>query len=155
MGLVANGVSRVPSHLELKSGDFFPAVKLDRIRDEIRLDSSVTDERLRNAVQYAVIHSNGQLKILQEYAATLAELTTDKLNEESVAEILYFQAVSAATAARLVERYRGYDSTAKAEEKSELQGKSADEYRRDWQWAIRDILQLVDGSVRHVTVELI
>lgn len=155
MSLVANGINRTPSNINVNSGEFWPVVSLNRIRDEIRIDSSVTDPRLKSAVQYAVIHTNQQLMKIFGTKATLAEITDQVIDDESVAVVLYLQAVAAGAGAKLLERYRGFDSSAKEDKRSELQEPSIDEYRRDQQWAIRDILKLVDDQVHHVSVELI
>jgi hypothetical protein len=148
-GFVANGVNQL-SGVMLASGDFWPVISLDDLRGELRVDGAVTDTRLKNAALYAIIDTNKQLTRLMGQAARLVDLNNDKINNVPVNEILYFQAVSAGAGAKLTERYRGYDSSAELDKKAEHNMRSADEYRRDQQMAIRDLL-----GMTHVTVELI
>ena len=150
MSFVANG-NNTPSNVNLNSGDFWPVISLDELRADLRLDGSVTDVRLKNAAMYSIIDTNRLLLSLMGKAPTLAQLGTEKINDKPYSVILYFQAVSAGTGAKIIEKFRSYDSSQEGEKRAEQeQGKTIDEYRRDQRWAIRDLL-----GMTHVTVELI
>lgn len=149
MGFVANG-NNIPSNVTLTSGDFWPVINLNDLKDDLRLDGAVTDLRLKNAAAYSIFDTNRLLVSLMGRAATLAELTTDKISGVPVSVILYRQAVTAGTGARIIEKYASYDSSREGEKRGEEVYKSADDYRRDQRWAIRDLL-----GIPHVTVELI
>jgi hypothetical protein len=146
-GTVASG--------QLVSDPFWPAIDLDQVRARIRLDSSVTTERLKSAVIAAAITVNRELagyryaQVTSGYA-TLANVPGPQVDGLSERAHLYLRAIDAATAAEVAERYRSYDSTAKAQENAEALTPTIDEYRRDQRWAIRDFLGLA-----RTTVELI
>lgn len=149
MGFVANG-NNIPSNVTLTSGDFWPVINLNDLKDDLRLDGSITEIRLKNAAMYSIIDTNKMLVSLMGQAATLADLGTAKINGVPVSVILYRQAVAAGTGAKLAEKFVSYDSSREGEKRGEEVYKSADDYRCDQRWAIRDLL-----GIPHVTVELI
>lgn len=95
----------------INSDPFFPSVSSNHVREVLRLDSSVTNQRLISAIEAAVIHVNEQLESLLSKAPTLVEITTKQVNGKPIAAVLYFRAVAAAAGAELCERYRSYDTT--------------------------------------------
>lgn len=146
-GTVASG--------QVVSDPFWPAIELDQVRARLRIDGSVSTEKLKAAVIKAAISVNRELagfrfaQVTGGYT-TLAAVPGTQIDGISERAHLYLSAIDAATAAEVVERYRSYDSTAKGDKDAEAQAPTIDDYRRDQRWAIRDFLGLA-----RTTVELI
>ncbi|KTT31201.1 head completion/stabilization protein [Pseudomonas oryzihabitans] len=140
---------------QLVSDPFWPAIDLDQVRARLRIDSSVSTDKLRAAVVAAAITVNRELtgyryaQVTTGYA-TLAAVPSPQVDGISERVHLYLRAIDAATAAEVAERYRSYDSTSKGDTNAEALTPTIDEYRRDQRWAIRDFLGLA-----RTTVELI
>ncbi|MDC7831601.1 head completion/stabilization protein [Pseudomonas benzopyrenica] len=146
-GTVASG--------QVVSDPFWPAIELDQVRARLRIDSSVTTEKLKAAVIAAAIAVNRELAGYRFAQATSGYATlaaVPGLLVDGVSELahLYLRAIDAATAAEVAERYRSYDGTAKGDKDAEAETPTIDDYRRDQRWAIRDFLGLA-----RTTVELI
>ena len=139
----------------IKNDGWFPDIKLEDVRDELRLDGTVTVERLKPAVIAAIIHVNKELSLFKQSkqllgVADLSGVEADKVNDESVLVADYRRAVFCTVKADLIERFRDFDSTAEGNKKVELLVDSAGEQRRNAQWAIQNI-----KGEPHMTVELI
>lgn len=152
-GLIANGNKSDPEKI-ISSDPFFPSVSSKQIREYLRFDSSLTNFRLIPAIESAIIEVNQQLEILINKAATLGEISTKTITVDDITkpitEVLYFRAVSCATGAEVIERYRSYDTTNNGDQKAEKLTITIDDYRRDLRYAIRDLKQL-----RRLNVELV
>ncbi|MFW2151851.1 head completion/stabilization protein [Acinetobacter gyllenbergii] len=148
-GLIANGS---PSNQDqiISSDDFFPSVSSNKIREVLRLDSSVTNQRLIPAIEAAVIHVNEQLDSLISKAPSLAEITTKTVNGKPTSVVLYFRAIAAAAGAELNEKYRSYDTTSNGSQKAEDLTITVDDFKRDLRFAIRDL-----KMIRRLSVELL
>lgn len=139
----------------IKNGNFWPDVNLGKVRDTVRLDGTVTDDRLKHAAVAAIIDVNRDLKAFKEgqqkagYTA-LADVPAEHVDEVSELVSLYLRAVYCRLKANLMERYADYDSTAKGLSNASEQNETITDLYRDARFAIRDIL-----GVSHVTVELI
>ncbi len=81
MGFVANG-NNTPSNITVSSGTFFPSIAMDDIRKYVRIDGSVTDDRLRQILREEVIDVNRLLKNLIGTADTLAGLATSLVDDQ-------------------------------------------------------------------------
>jgi len=149
MGFVANGNS-TPSQIVIKSDSFYPHVNLDHIREIVRIDGAVTNARLQQAIIEEVIDVNRLLKSLKDKAAQLSDLSTSEINDQPETDYLYLAAVANGVAAKVNENYRNYDSTNAGGKKAEDTELTVDDYRRNKQWAI---LQLLGEN--HTVVELI
>lgn len=152
-GFVAIGGKSSASNPQLTNDGFFPDFELEAVRAALRLDGSVTDERLMPACVSAVIETNADLAPLKEKYSEHAKLSlvpADQINGETILLHLYRRAVYCNVGAELSERYRAYDSTAQGNQRADDLTPSIDEYRRDARFAIRDLLKCV-----RVTVELI
>lgn len=149
MGFVANGNS-TPSQIVIKSDSFYPNVDLDHIREIVRIDGAVTDARLQQAIIEEVIDVNRLLKSLKDRAAQLSDLSTSEINDQPETDYLYLSAVANGVAAKINENYRNYDSSNSGAKKAEQAELTVDDYRRNKQWAI---LQLLGEN--HTVVELI
>ncbi|MCO8066819.1 head completion/stabilization protein [Acinetobacter schindleri] len=149
MGFVANGNS-TPSQIVIKSDSFYPDVDLDHIREIVRIDGAVTNARLQQAIIEEVIDVNRLLKSLKDKAAQLSDLSTSEINDQPETDYLYLSAVANGVAAKVNENYRNYDSSNAGGKKAEDAELTVDDYRRNKQWAI---LQLLGEN--HTVVELI
>lgn len=149
MSFVANGNS-AKSNIQVRSGAFFPAISLDDVRAEVRIDGAVTDIRLRQVIREEIIDVNRLLAGLTDQADTLADLAKDTIDDQPDTVILYFSAVANGVAAKIAERYSGYDSTNSGADKAEQLRLTIDEYRRNKHWAIKQLL-----GENHTVVDLI
>ncbi|MEQ1369178.1 head completion/stabilization protein [Acinetobacter schindleri] len=149
MGFVANGNS-TSSQIVIKSDSFYPNVDLDHIREIVRIDGAVTDARLQQAIIEEVIDVNRLLKSLKDKADQLSDLSTSEINDQPETDYLYLSAVANGVAAKINENYRNYDSSNSGAKKAEQAELTVDDYRRNKQWAI---LQLLGEN--HTVVELI
>lgn len=149
MGFVANG-NNTPSQINIKSDPFYPSISLDHIREIVRIDGSVTNARLQQAIIEEVIDVNRLLKVLKDKATVLSDLSTIEINDQPETDYLYLSAVANGVAAKVNENYRNYDSSNSGAKKAEEAESTVDDYRRNKQWAI---LQLLGEN--HSVVELI
>ncbi|MEO6934933.1 MAG: head completion/stabilization protein, partial [Collimonas sp.] len=126
--------------------------------DAERLDGTVTEVRLRQAVIAAILHVNNELRDwkLEQIAAgyaSLAAVPADRVDRESVLIARYRRAVYCWAKADLTERYRDFDSTASSlsdKKMMEALDNAPSEQRRNAHWAIADII-----GRSHMTVDLI
>lgn len=149
MGFVANG-NNTSSQVIIKSDPFYPDIALDHIREIVRIDGAVTDARLQQAIIEEVIDVNRLLKALKNQAALLSDLSTSEINDQPETDFLYLSAVSNGVAAKINENYRNYDSSNSGAKKAEQAELTVDDYRRNKQWAIQQLL-----GENHTVVELI
>ena len=149
MGFVANG-NNTPSHIQIKSDPFYPAIDLDHIREIVRIDGAVTNERLKQTIIEEVIDLNRLLKSLKEKASALSDLAETQINDQPATNFLYLSAVANGVAAKVNENYRNYDSSNSGGKKAEQAECTVDDYRRNRQWAIQQLL-----GENHTVVELI
>ncbi|MFJ2990933.1 head completion/stabilization protein [Collimonas sp. NPDC087041] len=142
----------------VENDGFYVDIHLFQMRDAMRLDGTVTDVRLRQAVIAAILHVNDELREwkLQQVAAgyaSLAAVPADRIDRESVLIAHYRRAVYCTAKADLIERYRDFDSTASSlsdKKMMEALDHAPGEQRRNAHWAIADII-----GRAHLTVELI
>ncbi|WP_447739580.1 head completion/stabilization protein [Pseudomonas laurentiana] len=141
--------------VHINSEAFWPSIDLDKLRETLRIDSSVTSARLETAVIAAVISVNRDLAVWREAQqaagyTSLEAVPNEKVQDQSQLVYLYKRAVECAAGAEVCERYRSYDTTAGGNKKADENEPTIDDYRRDQRWAVRDIL----GASR-TTVELL
>ncbi|HEJ7172232.1 TPA: head completion/stabilization protein [Serratia marcescens] len=125
----------------IKNTFFFPDVDPKRIRELMRLEYTVSPERLRFAIRSGISETNAELYLYreQQLAAgfkTLADVPADEVGGESEKCFHYLSAVCAMTTATLYERYRGADASAKGDKKADSVEVSIDEHWRDMRWSI-------------------
>ncbi|MCW8199306.1 head completion/stabilization protein [Verminephrobacter aporrectodeae subsp. tuberculatae] len=140
---------------------WFPDIDLQRLREECRLDGSVTAPRLRRALLVSMSSVNAELadyrarQLAQGHARLLA-VPSSQLGGEHLTQVLYLRAIHAAVQAELTEVYRDMDTAAQsggaqaAQMEQQRLALKVDEHRRNLRWAISDLLGL-----RRTTVELI
>ena len=141
----------------VSAGAWWPAIDLAALRDAMRLDGTITPQRLRPAVQEAVATTVG---LLAEWAAqreseghaSLADVPALEVDDESINVQRFRRAVYCHAKANLIERYSDYDTTGRERRKDQDEAREdqAEHHRRDATWAVRDIL-----GVSRTTVELI
>lgn len=134
---------------------WFPTLSIADTRNAVRLDGTVTDERLRAALVNAMMDVNRQLRSFKAERAALGQASLEAASAGELVDgkprlvLLYLRAVMCSAKADLNERYRDFDADA-ANPRLKDGEPSTDEQRRNAQWAVRDIL-----GQSHVFVELI
>ena len=151
-GFIATGTAE---QFTLTNDGFWPDIDADQLRASLRLDGTVSKDRLEQAAVNAMLSVNRELANLQaEYQAEgyakLADVPAAHLMGVSGLIHLYRRAVYCTAGAELAERYRSFDATAAGNQRADDLTPSIDEYRRDARYAIRDLL-----GITHSTVELI
>ena len=134
---------------------FFPNIDLTNLRATMRLDGTVTHERLRDAAVSAIADVNADLeawavRAITAGASKLEEVPAKQLDGKSINVMRYLTAVYRLARADLTERYRGFDATNAGSREAEDNEAGIGDDRRTARWAIRDIL----GKSR-TTIELI
>lgn len=130
---------------------FFPDIDLDKLRDTMRLDGTVTPARLRDAAIEAVISVNDELQAwkVAQLAAGVAALADipPMIGGVGVQLSRYLAAVHRTAKADLTERYRSFDATKAGEAKADQLETTIGDDRRAARWAIRDILGLPRSTI--------
>ncbi|WP_273827613.1 head completion/stabilization protein [Providencia rettgeri] len=143
----------------LTSGVFWPEIKTRAFRESMRVDGTVTQSRLIEALKNAIIETNRELSSFQQQEihlgyATLEAVPASKIThgEIGVSElvILYRRAVFSTAKANLTERYRDIDTTPNGSKKADALEPNIDDLQRDAIWAI----QRINGTTHNI-VELI
>ncbi len=140
---IAAGASTADSNIA--NDDFFPAVDPNLFRSLMRLDNSVTNPRIRQALIEAMGKTNADLSVWktnqqdQSYA-DLSEVPAAQIDAKSIHEHDYQRAVFCLAKAEINERYQDYDSTASGTSRAEEIEATIDDYKRQARFAIRRIL---------------
>ncbi|MDX7987668.1 head completion/stabilization protein [Xenorhabdus sp. 12] len=130
---------------EVKSGDFWPVIRLVDLRNAMRLNGAVTTARLMHMTTEAVLTVNQQLATWQQVQeqhgfASLDAVPSPTINDTTAQVFRYHHAVYSFTKALLIENYRDIDTTRDGEKHAEALSTQIDDLRRDGQNAIRDML---------------
>ncbi|SDE41442.1 head completion/stabilization protein [Paraburkholderia lycopersici] len=144
-----------PTDLIVENIAWFPSIDLGRMREDVRLDGTVTHARLREAVIAAIDDVNRELaswRATQEAAgaAQLADVPADSIGGESVQLSRYRRAVYFLARADLTEKYRDFDSTKSGAADADERMTTIDADRRNARNAINDMRGLA-----RTTIELI
>lgn len=142
-GFVAN--SPATTEPDIQNNSFSPDISLSDFRAVMRLDQSITADRIRHALINAINDTNGELKSWKAEQTTaghttLADVPADQIDGKSIKVQLYIRAVYNAAKAELVERYRDFDSTLNGSQRAEEMDETIDQYRRQAIIAIRDLI---------------
>ncbi len=134
---------------------FFPDLSLQEYREDMRVDGTVTPERLRKALRTAIAEVNAELFVYRENQqgagyTSLADVPAEKIDGISQRVTFYKQAVFSWARATLMEKYRDYDATAEGVKKSDALDEAIGEVWRNAHWAINGVQDRT-----HMTVELI
>ncbi|WP_250466126.1 head completion/stabilization protein [Caballeronia sp. GAFFF2] len=139
----------------IRNDGFFPDISLTELRATMRIDGTVTHERLREATLDAIDSVNNELhawRALQIAAghSTLADIPTACIDGQSVQIIRYRRAVFNLAHADITERYRDWDTTKSGGQKAEDLEQTICNARRNVRWALSDL-----RGLSRTTVELI
>ncbi|WP_175784524.1 head completion/stabilization protein [Burkholderia ambifaria] len=139
----------------IKGDGWYPDIDLRHVRLVLRLDGTVTDARMLDAVVEGIAHAWDVLKPWRakreaDGAATLADTDPRVIAGENVQVRRYRRAVYGWAHALLMERYRGYDTSQDGTRRVDAVALTQDEARRDAFWALGDIV-----GRRRLTVEAI
>ncbi|HHT7890570.1 head completion/stabilization protein [Pasteurella multocida] len=136
----------------IQNNEFFPNIVISEFRNSSRLDGTVTIDRVKDALFESIASVNDELNEFKKAStyATLAEMPSGTVGNQSVLVYRYKRAVYCLALANLYERYASYDTTNDGEKKMELLQESINQIRRDARFAINDIL-----GRRRITTELI
>lgn len=127
----------------VSNSGFWPDIDTSHFRETYRLDGTITDPRLVNALVQSMADANKELqswRLTQQAAgyATLTAVPAEAIDGKSLLVTHYQTAVYCGAKARLLEHYRDYDSTDADGEKAGLEIQIID-LRRDALGAIADI----------------
>lgn len=139
----------------LTNDGFWPDIDANHLRERQRIGGNVSNARLEEAAVAAIISVNRELRPLKlRYMAqgheTLKDVPAEQINNESELVHTYRRAIYSTASAEVAERYRTYSATNSGAAKGEEEEQSADDYRRDARFAIRDLL-----GISRTTVELL
>lgn len=133
-----------PEESAIVSGPFWPDISPSAIRDEQRIDTTIPPVRLRAVIIEAIATTNGALRAWRESQqdsgiATLAAVTAETIDDESILIHRYRRAVGCLTKALILERLPDYDATAKGDKRADAQASPIEDCRRDHLAALADI----------------
>ena len=139
----------------LTNDGFWPDIDANHLRERQRIGGNVSNARLEEATVAAMISVNRELRPLKlrymaQGAETLKDVPAEQIQNESELVHTYRRAIYSTASAEVAERYRTYSATNTGAAKGEEEEQSADDYRRDARFAIRDLL-----GISRTTVELL
>lgn len=150
-------IATAPAELATRvtNDGWFPDIDLPHLRDTMRLDGTITEQRLMHAVIAAVAQVNTELACWQSEQQqagyqNASTVPAAHVNGESIRAIAYRCAIYHFVKADLIEQYSNFDSTHSGMQQAESLEMTIDHDRRTARWAIRDIQNL-----SHMTVALI
>jgi hypothetical protein len=136
----------------ITNNGFFIEISPSEFREIMRLDSSITGARIRNALIDAMGKVNTDLNAWQNLqqdqgANLLTDVIAAKIDNKSTHEHDYQRAVFCLAKADLTEQYQDYDSSANGTDKAQEIQESIDDYRRQSRFAIRRILGIAQSTI--------
>ncbi|WP_336778844.1 head completion/stabilization protein [Pantoea sp. USHLN256] len=139
----------------IPNNSFWPDIDLATFRSVMRVDGTVTPQRLKQVVLTAMAEVNAELYPWRERQELrgfngLADVPAEQLNGRSVRLHHYENAVWCWARAVLNERYQDYDATAAATKRGEELADATGDLWRDARWAVSRV-----QNAPHCTVELI
>lgn len=139
----------------LENDGWFPDVDPAAVRDQARLDGTVTAPRLRAALLLAMANVNAELEDLKARQLALGiysleDMPGPELAGQRVWLVHYQQAIASHVQCSLIESYRDFDTTASGDAKADNLEARIESHRRDLRWAISALL-----ARPRTTVELI
>lgn len=139
----------------IPNNSFWPDIDLATFRSVMRVDGTVTPQRLKQVVLTAMAEVNAELYPWRERQELrgfngLADVPAEQLNGRSVRLHHYENAVWCWARAVLNERYQDYDATAAATKRGEELADAIGDLWRDARWAVSRV-----QNAPHCTVELI
>ncbi|UVC28827.1 head completion/stabilization protein [Pantoea sp. SOD02] len=139
----------------IPNNSFWPDIDLATFRSVMRVDGTVTPQRLKQVVLTAMAEVNAELYPWREQQELrgfngLADVPSEQLAGRSVRLHHYENAVWCWARAVLNERYQDFDATAAAAKRGEELEDATGDLWRDARWAISRV-----QNAPHCTVELI
>ena len=136
----------------ISNNGFFPDIDIAEFRSVMRVDTTISEERVKQALMDAIINVNKELADWQNKAEveTLAAYQSETYGDNTKHQHLYQSAVFNRAKALLTETYRDFDSTKYGHKKADSLEPGIDDYFRKSKEAIRSFL----GTPR-LSVELI
>lgn len=139
----------------IPNNSFWPDIDLATFRSVMRVDGTVTPDRLKQVVLTAMAEVNAELYPWREQQELrgfngLADVPAEQLAGRSVRLHHYENAVWCWARAVLNERYQDFDATAAAAKRGEELEDATGDLWRDARWAISRV-----QNAPHCTVELI
>ena len=139
----------------IPNNSFWPDIDLATFRSVMRVDGTVTPQRLKQVVLTAMAEVNAELYPWRERQElrgynSLANVPAEELAGRSVRLHHYENAVWCWARAVLNERYQDFDATASAVKRGEELNDASGDLWRDARWAINRV-----QDMPHCTVELI
>lgn len=134
-----------PANDIINNDPFYPNIELTVLRNAMRIDSNVPNERLKEATLHAVLDVNEELTAfkaaqLEANVTTLANIQSVMIDNQNQQTHHYLRAVYCLAVATLYERYASYDLTNDGEKRMTMLEESIGDLRRDARFAIRTIL---------------
>ena len=131
---------------------WFPDISLQDLREAMRLDGTVTQERLRLAAVDAIASVNDELRpwrAVQRTAgyAELASVPATQIDGISGHVQRYRRAVYNLARADLTEQYRSYDATKSGGQHAEELEATISESRRNVRWALNDLRGMARSTI--------
>lgn len=139
----------------IPNNSFWPDIDLATFRSVMRVDGTVTPQRLKQVVLTAMAEVNAELYPWREQQELrgfngLADVPAEQLAGRSVRLHHYENAVWCWARAVLNERYQDFDATAAAAKRGEELEDATGDLWRDARWAISRV-----QNAPHCTIELI
>jgi hypothetical protein len=161
-GLIATPIAMPDAtNASVAADGWFPPVALSSVRAHHALGGgAITQAQLTFAVEGAMLTALRALSAWRTArvlagAATLADVTTDQINGQNLAVVLWGRTVALYAAADLMADNRDISATDSALSRAEEKDTAADELRRKGHAALADLLSLGGAPVPRHLVELI
>lgn len=130
---------------------FYPDFSLSAFRDAMRVDTTIPNGRVKNAVIDAALKTLHDLSPLRDTHSafdTLADVPADEMDGVSVLVHRYRSAVYNEAKASLTEKYRDFDSTQSGHEEADKLEMTIEDYRRVARENIRAMLGKPRATIR-------
>lgn len=144
-GLTAPPDNFEPEGFDVVADGWFPPISTDHVRKAIRLgEGAVTDERLVAAIEGGILSG---LRALHDWrsaralegAASLAAVTTEQINGQNRAELIWKRIVTFYAAAELADMHVDVSATDEAIDRNEEKRDTAGIYRTKAYDAVADL----------------
>jgi len=129
----------------VQNDGWWPDIDMDDLRSSTRIDNTVTPQRLRQAVVWAVQSINNecakwQAKQIAEGYASLADVPAPTVAGNSIKLIQYRTAIYASVQVEVLEQYRDLDTTRAGERRADAADERTPLAMRTVRNAVHDLL---------------
>ncbi|MFT4091308.1 MAG: head completion/stabilization protein [Asticcacaulis sp.] len=142
-----------PAGTTVSGGAFWPVADVAHFRDIVRIGGPIIpDARLITALAGAYVTVKQELRQLAHKAvasgiARLQDMPDTPLTDSADRPVIFLRALYATAAADLIEGQRDITATSQGLGRIEEQMPTADDYRRNATWAVRDLLEVPRNTV--------